>query len=326
MKRLFIWAMALTLCACSSNNSKKNSLGSPSAEEVLPEEEVVEAPEQEEKDNSIPKFLAGSDAVDPKLLAYYQLEHIREFYEYYANVEYAAPGKMEIPDDLSQLSYGDLRLLRNEVFARKGYLFEDGFLRGYFNKFNWYMPIFEVDSFKVELNQLEQELVNQILAEEAKRKTQNTVPNDLGLDLYNADLIVNTKQFDAIDPAIMENLAVNNFSIVQADRQMPFYTYDQNSYQHIPHYITTDLYLFILHKFFGAYLEKLDEKYMSKTLNALLKDVIYQTDKMSLKEENAEALFWAATYCKLAMYAADQTVQNVDLEFSEVYEIGRAHV
>ncbi len=42
--------------------------------------------------------------------------------------------------DLEGLSAEELRLKRNEIFARHGYIFKDKALTGYFSKFDWYKP------------------------------------------------------------------------------------------------------------------------------------------------------------------------------------------
>lgn len=43
-------------------------------------------------------------------------------------------------DDLYHLNKNELRLLRNEIFARKGYIFSSQEMRDYFSQFDWYVP------------------------------------------------------------------------------------------------------------------------------------------------------------------------------------------
>lgn len=47
--------------------------------------------------------------------------------------------KLEI-SDISGLSAGDLRLLRNAIFAKHGYRFSSADLTGYFSRYSWYTP------------------------------------------------------------------------------------------------------------------------------------------------------------------------------------------
>lgn len=42
--------------------------------------------------------------------------------------------------DLSGLSGSDLRILRNAIYARHGYIFKSADLRNYFSSFSWYHP------------------------------------------------------------------------------------------------------------------------------------------------------------------------------------------
>lgn len=43
-------------------------------------------------------------------------------------------------EDLENKSPSELRILRNEIFARKGYIFKSEDLLKYFNEFEWYKP------------------------------------------------------------------------------------------------------------------------------------------------------------------------------------------
>lgn len=68
------------------------------------------------------------------------------------------------PADLSGLSAGTLRIARNEIYARRGYRFEDNALRSYFSRFSWYSP----RSSSVTLNAVEEDNVALIRAAEAR--------------------------------------------------------------------------------------------------------------------------------------------------------------
>lgn len=241
------------------------------------------------------------------LLQLYQQEHIKWFY--------GDPGKgwsdtppLRLSERLSTLesmSYEELRLFRNEIYATKGYLFNDAVLRGYFNQFEWYRPIFKgweenalVDNFKVVLNEEEHGAVTQILAEEQKRKALKLVEKE-GLQLHNYDLVVNKAQFASLPLSIEQDLKTSNTSIVNAQRAMPFFVYDLNAYDHVPHYITSDLYLFILHKYFSKSLEKIEEGYMAPALSTLLSDISVELETVN-ELEWEEAKKWLSTYLALA--------------------------
>jgi hypothetical protein len=67
--------------------------------------------------------------------------------------------------DLSGLSPGDLRIARNEIFARRGRFFQDAGLTAYFGQFAWYQP----HTWEPRLNEVEQYNVKLIQAEEKRR-------------------------------------------------------------------------------------------------------------------------------------------------------------
>lgn len=318
MNRILTWCIALLFLSCSTNSGEGSNESSTSSDSANTDEVSDEVQSQNVQEEA-PKFTVIVSDSKEELKKYYEIDFIKGFYEYDKEMQYTAPRDLEFPEDLSKLSYGDLRLLRNEVFARNGYLFSDGFLRGYFNRFDWYMPIFDVDTFKVVMSQEEQDLVNQIIREEAKRKEEMFVVRDEDLELYNADLIANVKQFKSIDRKIINDLSKNNFSIVQANRQMPFYTYDKNAYQYIPHYITTDLYLFILHKYFSSFLEKLDQKYMSVILNSILSNVLGEVESLRSQGSSASSLTWVESYCKVALFAGSLEEVQVSPEIADIY-------
>jgi len=67
--------------------------------------------------------------------------------------------------DLQGLSRQQLRLLRNEIFARHGYIFKSEDLRDYFFHQNWYQPKYTNISY-LSLNQLEKKNIEFIQARE----------------------------------------------------------------------------------------------------------------------------------------------------------------
>lgn len=67
--------------------------------------------------------------------------------------------------DLRSFSKPELRLARNEIFARKGRFFQSADLSNYFSQFDWYQPF----TFDVELTAVEKENVAIIKAEERLR-------------------------------------------------------------------------------------------------------------------------------------------------------------
>lgn len=69
-------------------------------------------------------------------------------------------------DLLNGLTMMELRMIRNEIWARHGRKFESPGIRQYFEWRDWYKPL--KDQSKVKINEIEQQNVNLILAREAK--------------------------------------------------------------------------------------------------------------------------------------------------------------
>lgn len=317
---LFSIILILLITSC-KNGSKKEAIQQGEVEtQNIEFSESDQKNEKQEKKKEL-KIIYSEDKQNLK--AYYELPHIKEFYDW-QEMEYTEPPALQYISDLTSLSYEELRLLRNEIFARNGYLFNDGFLRGYFNRYKWYMPIFDVDSFKVVLNNEERELINNILAEENKRK-ENLYIKQGNLNLLNSDLIVNKKQFVDVPDRVLEDFKKQNFSIVAANRAMPFYTYDQNAYQYIPHYITTDLYLFILHKYFSRFLEKLDENFMYNQLKEILENISGGLNEIS-NSEIISTIDWAKMYNALALYTIGDSLISAPEKYADLFEIEKENI
>jgi hypothetical protein len=66
--------------------------------------------------------------------------------------------------DLAGMSKLELRLARNEIFARHGRFFKDQTLANYFSQFPWYQP----SAVEVPISQLEETNVNTVMAAERK--------------------------------------------------------------------------------------------------------------------------------------------------------------
>ena len=74
--------------------------------------------------------------------------------------------KLVLPSELDYFSKAQLRVMRNEIFARHGYVFSSADLKAHFSKMSWYKPL--NDNSKVHLSALEQLNVDLIKAYENK--------------------------------------------------------------------------------------------------------------------------------------------------------------
>lgn len=153
-----------------------------------------------------------------------------------AGVEYNFPGDATHPDsrfhnfdwlsdrkvtsaDLSGLSAGDLRLLRNAIFAMHGYRFKDVDLADYFGRFEWYEPRFKDVSAR--LSKLETDNVAFIQRYEGGGKTASTESRtsgnakaaltNVGFTRDYSDIMCYTR----LDPEDLEGLSKGELRILR---------------------------------------------------------------------------------------------------------------
>lgn len=74
--------------------------------------------------------------------------------------------KLVLPASLEYFSKAQLRVMRNEIYARHGYVFSSADLKAHFAQMSWYKPL--NDNSKVQLSELEQLNVDLIKAWENK--------------------------------------------------------------------------------------------------------------------------------------------------------------
>jgi hypothetical protein len=212
------------------------------------------------------------------LEGYYELEHMKEWY-----TERMLPPEFNYDQDVSKKALADLWLLRNEIYARNGFLFDDAVLRGYFNEFKWYQPVFDVPDFKLRLNTQEHNFVEQVLARESELAGERYLQQG-DYQLINFSHVFNAMQFKSIPDELKRSLVVNNFAIVPAKTEQFFYLYDNNHYEYIPNFITTDFYLQVLHKHFSSLLQKIEEEKFIPQIAELLTFLHQQANDFQLSE------------------------------------------
>lgn len=78
-----------------------------------------------------------------------------------------AKDESSVTNDLEGKTIEELRILRNEIFARKGYIFKDAFLNDHFSKQDWYTPNKDA---QIDLTESEKERIATIKKAEALLK------------------------------------------------------------------------------------------------------------------------------------------------------------
>ena len=85
--------------------------------------------------------------------------------------------------EISEMTSANLRLLRNEIFARHGYIFKSQELTNYFSKFDWYQPKLTSDQVDKKLSETDRYNISLIKSLENDKK-QNFITWNNELQLY----------------------------------------------------------------------------------------------------------------------------------------------
>jgi hypothetical protein len=230
--------------------------------------------------------------------SYYDREELKEWY-----IKRVLPPPFDFTMDLTGKNYLELRLLRNEIFARNGYLFKDASLRVHFNAFDWYQPIFDVPEFKVQISAQEKAFLDRVIAREVEelRKRELSVQ---GNAMVSMDYLVNPGMFPPIEDSLRSALQSMNMAVVPATHAQLFSVYDENQYLYVPNFITSDLFLQVMHKYHSSLLKNAEDSTLTVTVRALL-DALHGKAKglatSTSDERIRRAAAWAETYLSIAV-------------------------
>jgi hypothetical protein len=251
----------------------------------------------------------------------YARPYIKEYFE--PSPEYTADDfvkRQPLPafdyrQNLAGKSYLDLVLLRNTLYARNGYCFMNATLRRYFDKTNWYKPVWSAEAdtagnplpaeiIPVPLNQQEAAFEQKIKGFETKLLA-NRVAKVGGYPMISPDFITNQREF-RLPAALRKGLARHNFALVPTKEEQLFYLYDKGEYAFTPAFVTTDLFLQLLHKYLNGILEDVEEKRLLPVVATMLRQGNAQARILAQQcqqPDARDAAEWAATY-----YAVGQSL------------------
>ena len=219
------------------------------------------------------------------------------------NVEKLDKG-LNLNMDISKLSLSELRVLRNAIPARKGYVFTSSDLRKIFESTSWYydraVKHYEKNT-KITYTAAEQRFMSRVKAREEELKKKNFATS--AGNIVNTDNIINPYQLTEMNPKLKSALAKNGFGIIRADHEQLFQVYERNAYQVFPSFVTTDLYLQLFHIYFDCMLRRVEEGMLSEKI-ATLCDQLYELFKqksvLSSDSRIVEAAEWNMTYFAIA--------------------------
>ena len=249
----------------------------------------------------------------------YARPYIKEYFEPGADYVDAVKRKplpvFDYQQNLAGKPYLELVLLRNTLYARNGYCFMNATLRRYFDKTNWYKPVWSAETdtagnalpdeiIPVPLNRQEAAFEQKIKDLEAKLLL-NRVAKQGGYPMINPDFITNQREF-VLPTALRGVLARNNFALVPTKEEQLFYLYDKGEYAFTPAFVTTDLFLQLLHKYLNGILEDVEEVRLLPVVATMLRAGNGQARTLAQQcqqPEARDAAEWAAAY-----YAVGQSL------------------
>ncbi|MBO4564050.1 MAG: DUF3160 domain-containing protein [Bacteroidaceae bacterium] len=207
--------------------------------------------------------------------------------------------KIDFDMDFSDMTYQELRLLKSYVYATKGVWFMEAEVNTFFStKCDWYFDrCFEyceahdwealTDISKVKLSDAEQAFVDKIDARLAEMEKRREMDRD-GLKLLNPAMAVNMFVLDDFDQQFYKKLCQNNFVIVPTEDQQLFNVYEQNDYNRIPNYVTTDVYLQAFHMYFSYVLKMIERREFVDRIHNVCVNMNRKALEVAAQTQNAE--------------------------------------
>ncbi len=231
--------------------------------------------------------------------------------------------------DVTGLSLSDVVVLSNAPAARQGFPFKDAFIRGVYEGTTWYDSLMwafdEKTSFEnveekedeswrdfyyraseetglLKFSDEEKAFIKRLQARaDELRKLNFDVPEDLRVNMQN---LINASQLTHFDERLSQQLAQDGFAIVPANHDQLFHVYEQNDYQSLPSFVTTDLYLQLYHLYFDSMLKEIEQTSLSKLVVEMtrnLYDAMHQQANTAANEDirayaHHNAVFFAVAH------------------------------
>jgi len=240
------------------------------------------------------------------------------------------PEKLDLNVDISDMTMMELRLLRHYPYALKGLWTTEADINSfYMAKAPWYYerccdylekhdwePLLEES--KVKLSAQENDFVKKIDERIAELNKDLMVERD-GLKLSNSMMTVNMFQLEEYEQTFMDMLGHHNFAILPTNNEQLFNIYEENDYQQMPNYITTDVFLQAYHMYFGYVLKSLEKHVFTERIHNLNVAMYQKAMEISSSANNDEI-------CNLAEFnatffaIADKLLTNSQLPIPSQYQ------
>jgi hypothetical protein len=158
----------------------------------------------------------------------------------------------------------------------------------------------------IKLSNPEKQFVERIEKRIAELRKNNMYISKNGYAIGNTAHIVNMHKIKNFDKNFMDKLEQNNFAIADTGHLQLFHVYEQNNYDKMPSFVTTDLFLQAFHIYLSYALKWLEQEKFALALEHLTLS-IYKSSMDLTKSKNTEiaqmaeynAAFYAIPYTLL---------------------------
>lgn len=208
--------------------------------------------------------------------------------------------KINYSQNLDALSLQELRLLKFTLLAKNGYIFQDAYLRDYFCGQAWFQPIYWDKPFKLPIDKKDLAFYSAIkIKEEALLKSRSKDTTFHLKDLCNKDIF-------NVDTTEIHTLEKNGFIITPPSKENFWSLYEENRYQKVPSFVTTDAFLHVVNLYYQFVMNSIETESLLPALDSLCytfytiasKDSKESADS-TIREQAMFARFYYGVACKL---------------------------
>lgn len=241
------------------------------------------------------------------------------------------PEKIDYNMDISDMTVMELRLLRNYPYALKGLWFTEADLNRFFAyKSKWYIdrcdkyleshdyePLLNYED--VNLSAEEKDFIDRIDKRIVELQKNNSVDID-GLQLSNVVNTINMFQLEEYDNDFLKMLGHHNFAIMSSNDEQLFNIYEENEYNKMPNYITTDVYLQAFHMYFSYVLKSIEKHSFYDCLSEFYLSMNERAMLVAENECNDSHTRELAEYVAAFYAVAGKLLTNENYEVPDAYK------
>lgn len=251
------------------------------------------------------------------------------------------PQYVDYKQDISRLSYQELRILRSYTYALHGYWFLEADLNSFFiNRTDWYfklcdslywehdacrIPYYAETYDEVKLTPTEKAFIEKIDRRMEELAAQKYVTVD-GCKLLNPSLCINMFQITQPEPKFLEMLGRYNCAMTQTGYEQLFNVYETNDYHQVPNFITTDLYLQAFHMYFSYVLKSLEKNHFTPALQHILHALHLESLNLSRYKTIQDEAEYSATFFAIAYQLLTGNQLSIPQAYQEAYKEELQHI